>query len=656
MLLLYCDNMKNKGFTLVELMAVIVIIAILLGLSFGVYLEVSKNVLESQYNNLMEDVLTKASNYAEKLGTTEPIYISIDFLIKQGLLTPDDEDYLYDPRDHNNILNCYIIHVYLKDDEYVAELKDKAELEDGSCDENKININDVDILCNGQKCNNDWYNKDITLTIGGLSEDELINSEVEWSSLNGVYVKQNTSENKKLVVNPELILNTTYNALIKYNGKEKRLSKNIKIDKEMPQLINNSLQVEYDKKQYLKVSATDMSGSGYKGFALNKNTCEGVSYQTDNLKIQENGDYKLCVSDNAGNVLEKNIKINKITFDYDDTSNTNITKKNIYFLDGDTNYPLLVPSRTGYNFKHWEKNNNKVYSFSDLKDNDIVKAKWDFSDLDIVVDKIDKNTKGAIIQNQVNIIMALDTSGSMGSGNSTQLLKDAVKNTINSITFENGSTVSIIQFTTIIKSELVASKDKNQALNYMDTYKPGGDEDFALALNHSAEIIKNNNFEKDKTFIIFFTDGNDVASTSSQRQAAAANIKDKVHDVYAIGLNMKDSWKWKVQEIITRPETYFDANNANLSEIFTKIQEEIREEVNIKTSAGLIPLPNLFVSEEFPFILKIDEKEYSYSTIKDLNDIITIKNKEYYLDMKKVDDVYKLNGELDKVKFTYYYS
>lgn len=652
MLLLYCDNMKNKGFTLVELMAVIVIIAILLGLSFGVYLEVSKNVLESQYNNLMEDVLTKASNYAEKLGTTEPIYISIDFLIKQGLLTPDDEDYLYDPRDHNNILNCYIIHVYLKDDEYVAELKDKAELEDGSCDENKININDIDILCNGQKCNNDWYNKDITLTIGGLSEDELINSEVEWSSLNGVYVKQNTSENKKLVVNPELILNTTYSVLIKYDGKEKRLSKNIKIDKEMPQLINNSLQVEYDKKQYLKVSATDMSGSGYKGFALNKNTCEGVSYQTDNLKIQENGDYKLCVSDNAGNVLEKNIKINKITFDYDDTSNTNITKKDIYFLDGDTNYPLLVPSRTGYNFKHWEKNNNKVYSFNDLKDNDIVKAKWDFSDLDIVVDKIDKNTVGVLIENKINMILVLDVSGSM-DGSELSNLKTVSKNLIESMSFDVGSTISIIEFESSARILLEKGTNKNEALNIINGLSADGGTSFNNALNKAQTVIDRANFEKENTFMIFVSDGYDGSSLST---SIITDIKNKISTVYSIGIGSGAD----TSSLTTIASTgcYFNSNNGleSLKDIFTKIQDEIREETNIKSNQGLIHLPNLFVSNEFPFVLTVNGKDNTYTSLSSISDLVTIVNNEYYLDLKKVDNVYKLNGNLKVINFTYYYS
>ncbi len=655
----YCGSMKKDGFTLFELLSIVVILAILICVSLVIYRGISNNVLESQYKNLILDVVNKASEYVEKTGTTEPVDVSIDFLIKEGIITPDDENYLYDPRDRKNILNCYIIHVYLDKEEYVGVLGNKEVNNDGTCRKSTGVQTDLDILCNNKKCSGNWYNQDITLTITGLSKNDLLNSEIEWTNLNGIYEHQTSGQEKKLVVSPELVLNTTYNVLIKYDGKEKRLNKVIKIDKENPKLIESTLKVAYGEKQYLQVEATDMSGSGYKGFALSRSTCsDKVNYQSSNLEINSSGRFLLCIVDNAGNVYEKSLQINKVTFDYNDTSNTKPTKKDTYFIESDANYPLLVPTRNGYTFSYWEKDNKRVYSFDGLKDKDTVKAKWNFNDIDVAVDKIDKNSVGVMIENKVKMVLVLDRSGSMWGGR-LESLKQVAKNLVYSMSFKAGSTISFVTFTGSAHVGLSLGRDQEEAFELISSIGAEGGTNFIAALDVTNRLIdeartKDTGFTKDNTYMIFVSDGMDLNQGSVRD--LASTIKEKTNTVFSIGIGSRVDTRKLID--IASPGCYFNSDDglSSLQEIFTKIQEEIREEVTLRSTSGLIHLPNLFVSSEYPFVLEVNGKENNYNTLAQMNDLITEVNNVYYLDLTKVDDKFKLNGNLSSIKITYYYS
>ena len=104
--------MKNRGFTLTELIAVIAILAILILLATGIFINVQRSVLEGQFNNLVLDIQNKAEEYAADLGTTDVIYINVDYLISQGYIQADDGNNLYDPR-KNTKMNCGIINLLL---------------------------------------------------------------------------------------------------------------------------------------------------------------------------------------------------------------------------------------------------------------------------------------------------------------------------------------------------------------------------------------------------------------------------------------------------------------------------------------------------------------------------------------------------------------
>lgn len=649
--------MKNRGFTLVELIAVIAILAVILLLSLGVFTTVQQSVLDSQYNNLIIDIEAKAEDYARDIGTTDILYINVDFLIKNGYIQADDDNYIYDPRD-NSIMNCYKIHVMFADGQYTADfLEDENDLnEDNTCNTEELITGEIDILCNGGKCSNDWVGNDITLTLSGKDNSEILNSTVEWTSLLGTYVIQGPGEEKKLEIIPETVLDTIYSVTVKINDKVYYTNKNIKIDKEGPSLIENTISIGSNQK--LSIDASDLSGSGITGIALANGSCDDVTYSMADIPITSSGKYTLCMQDAVGNVSSKEIQINKVKFNYNDLSNPNPREEDMFYLVDDPNINLIKPTRPGYTFEYWtDSSGNRVHSLEDLPDGAVINGKWQINDIAVPVDKIDTDSVGVTIQNRVNIILLLDTSGSMKNGNKSPQLRSAVNNTINSMNFNNGSTITILQFTHVIKTYLMPTNNKIAALNFSNSYDPqyGDDENFALALNWSYNVINQYNMEKDKTFIIFFTDGNDVASTPAERKAAYQKIRSHVSEIFAVGLDMTSEGRNKLLDVISSSENYFDASSAqaNLEDIFWQIQEEIREEVTINSVNGLINLSNLYVSSDYPFIIYVNDVEYKFTSISQISDILT---GTYNLDLAKVDNKYKLNGDLSSFNFTYYYN
>lgn len=649
--------MKNRGFTLVELIAVIAILAVILLLSLGVFTTVQQSVLDSQYNNLIIDIEAKAEDYARDIGTTDILYINVDFLIKNGYIQADDDNYIYDPRD-NSIMNCYKIHVMFADGQYTADfLEDENDLnEDNTCNTEELITGEIDILCNGGKCSNDWVGNDITLTLSGKDSSEILNSTVEWTSLLGTYVIQGPGEEKKLEIIPETVLDTIYSVTVKINDKVYYTNKNIKIDKEGPSLIENTISIGSNQK--LSIDASDLSGSGITGIALANGSCDDVTYSMADIPITSSGKYTLCMQDAVGNVSSKEIQINKVKFNYNDLSNPNPREEDMFYLVDDPNINLIKPTRPGYTFEYWtDSSGNRVHSLEDLPDGAVINGKWQINDIAVPVDKIDTDSVGVTIQNRVNIILLLDTSGSMKNGNKSPQLRAAVNNTINSMNFNNGSTITILQFTHVIKTYLMPTNNKIAALNFSNSYDPqyGDDENFALALNWSYNVINQYNMEKDKTFIIFFTDGNDVASTPAERKAAYQKIRSHVSEIFAVGLDMTSEGRNKLLDVISSSENYFDASSAqaNLEDIFWQIQEEIREEVTINSVNGLINLSNLYVSSDYPFIIYVNDVEYKFTSISQISDILT---GTYNLDLAKVDNKYKLNGDLSSFNFTYYYN
>lgn len=336
--------MKNKGFTLVELIAVLAILAIIIGLGTSVYINVQRNILEQDYENVVLKLENAALSYARDLKTTEILNLSVQYLIDEGYLIPDDNKIIYDPRD-NTSMNCFMIHVVFDGSDYKATLGREYKDDSGKCDESYIETGKVEIYCNGEKCKDDWYNNEVTLSIYGLSLEEINNSKIEWSSLQGDFYTTKTIE-----VKPSNVLNTTFSVNVIHEDKIYNVKKNIKIDMEKPSIYNVGLDNTkgWSKNNSIVFEASDKNGSGIYGYSITENNdCENASYirKIDSrYKVEvPNGNYYICVKDNAGNV---------------NGTNEVIEVKNV-----DSNTPRI----TVVTSKEWGLTNSAVITFEDLE-------------------------------------------------------------------------------------------------------------------------------------------------------------------------------------------------------------------------------------------------------------------------------------------------
>ena len=125
--------LNNRAFTLTELIAVIVVLSLVITATVAIFVNVRKNVLKKEYDNLVVYLETRAVEFANKTSVTT---ISVEDLIEEGFIKPDDETDIYDPRD-NSSMNCYILKMEYKNGEYIAKLSSNLGQTEGKC--NKYN-------------------------------------------------------------------------------------------------------------------------------------------------------------------------------------------------------------------------------------------------------------------------------------------------------------------------------------------------------------------------------------------------------------------------------------------------------------------------------------------------------------------------------------
>mgnify|MGYP005882397851 CR=1 FL=1 len=304
--------MKNrKGFTLIELIAVLVVLSILISASVAVFINIRNSVLKKEKNNLITYLETKAIEYANETNVTA---VSVEDLIKIGLIKPDDETDIYDPITRES-MNCYIIDLVWEDGEYKAKFGSNVGKNGTTCNEYTRRKNLVICQVVGNNCNDikneQWFKDDITIGLKFVNGKRIIKEsgyEISWKSNTGISSIEDT-----IKTNVDLIANINYTAKVIKDNEVSEASQIVNIDKEAPIINEIKYNINWSKSKEIEIIASDGLGSGVGGYVivLENEKCSG--YNTNNkITIKSNGNYKVCIRDKAGNETEKVIKVSTI--------------------------------------------------------------------------------------------------------------------------------------------------------------------------------------------------------------------------------------------------------------------------------------------------------------------------------------------------------
>lgn len=302
---------NKKGFSLVELLVVILITAVIGGLGITVGINVRKKTLQSQYENVKLRIEDAAIKYA---SDTQIITVSVGKLIEEGYLTADDEEAIYNPVDNSN-LNCKIVEVSLDNGSYSAELTNNGELEGDTCSEYDVSVaNLINIACYSEnndaaelkKCentlantNNKWYSGSVKLSLNDSVTKEV--SDYRWQGLTG-----ESSNDDNIIVTTDSVKSTTFSLSLTYSdGTSETSSSILQIDNQKPIILDIVKDDEWtNKAKEVVINASDYDGSGVSGYYVGtSNTCNG-DFGTSKTFTLEEGTYYACVKDSAGNVSD----------------------------------------------------------------------------------------------------------------------------------------------------------------------------------------------------------------------------------------------------------------------------------------------------------------------------------------------------------------
>ena len=311
--------MKNKkGFTLAELLSVIVLLGIIITIGLFSISSIRKAILDRQYKNLKTEIELAAEKYYQD---TENTFFYVQTLIDEGYIKTDNSSLnIYSPID-SKIMNCYMINVV----DGKATLDDKKKNEE--CNAEIAGNYELKIIRENDKTSDKWYKESEELSAvksDNSVDDSLIYTWTTDLNPNTIWDKRKFDLKNLLSEKGGVINDVFYVQANSVDKSYRSAGKRIKIDMVKPIIDNVNIsgdQNEWVKQRDVTIKAHDL-GSGIVGYLFSdKADCSGNFEKltkpqnefTLKRTFKSNGEYYFCLIDDAGNISESSkIVIQKV--------------------------------------------------------------------------------------------------------------------------------------------------------------------------------------------------------------------------------------------------------------------------------------------------------------------------------------------------------
>ena len=312
--------MKNKkGFTLMELLSVIVLLGIIITIGLFSISSIRKAILDRQYKNLKTEIELAAEKYYQD---TESTIFYVQTLLDEGYIKADNSSLnIYSPVD-SNIMNCYTINV----------VDEKATLDDiiknKECNAEIAGNYELKIVRENNKTSDKWYKESEILSAvikkDNSVDDSLIYTWTTDLNPNTIWDKRKFDLKNLLNEKGGVINDVFYVQANSVDKSYRSAGKRIKIDTVKPIIDNVNIsgdQNEWVKQRDVTIKAHDL-GSGIVGYLFSdKSDCSGNFEKltkpqnefTLKRTFKSNGEYYFCLIDDAGNISDsEKIVIQKV--------------------------------------------------------------------------------------------------------------------------------------------------------------------------------------------------------------------------------------------------------------------------------------------------------------------------------------------------------